>query len=112
MRGEAEDGSVHSTDRHRNALGVTQTGAIEHQDELIAYLQGGGNLIATGQNLAVASDINRNPPDDPRYYRSDLYQVYLGAGFVQDDVFTHTATLVVRGGRQSVSLPQRRRWSG
>ncbi len=63
------------------------------QDTLIAYLQGGGNLIATGQNLAQASDINRNPPDDPRYFRSDLYHVYLGAGFVQEDVFTHTATL-------------------
>ena len=63
------------------------------QDVLIAYLQGGGNLIATGQNLAEASDINRNPPDDPRYFRSDLYHVYLGARFVQDDVFTHTATL-------------------
>jgi hypothetical protein len=41
----------------------------------------------------VASDINRNPPDDPRYFRSDLYQVYLGARFVQDDIYTNTATL-------------------
>ncbi len=63
------------------------------QNVLIAYLQSGGNLIATGQNLAQAADINRNPPDDPRYGRSDLYHVYLGARFVQDDVFTHTATL-------------------
>lgn len=63
------------------------------QNELIAYLQGGGNLIATGQDLAQASDINRNPPDDPRYGRSDLYHAYLGARFVQDDIFTNTATL-------------------
>ncbi|HEU5099764.1 MAG TPA: S8 family serine peptidase, partial [Roseiflexaceae bacterium] len=63
------------------------------QNLLIAYLQNGGNLIASGQNLAVASDTNRNPPDDPRYFRSDLYQVYLGARFVQDDIYTNTATL-------------------
>jgi subtilisin family serine protease len=63
------------------------------QNLLIAYLQAGGNLIATGQDLAQAADINRNPPDDPRYGRSDLYHVYLGARFVQDDIFTHTATL-------------------
>ena len=63
------------------------------QNELIAYLQGGGNLIATGQNLTQASDINRNPPDDPRYGRSDLYHAYLGARFVQEDIFTHTARL-------------------
>ena len=55
--------------------------------------QGGGNLIATGQDLADASDINNSPPNDPRYFRSDLFHEYLGAGFVQDDVFTHTATL-------------------
>ncbi|HEY3228945.1 MAG TPA: S8 family serine peptidase, partial [Roseiflexaceae bacterium] len=63
------------------------------QDLLIAYLQSGGNLIATGQNLTEASDINRNPPDDPRYFRSDLYHSYLGARFVQENVFTGTATL-------------------
>jgi minor extracellular serine protease Vpr len=63
------------------------------QDLLIAYLQSGGNLIATGQDLAEASDINGNPPDDPRYYRSDLYHSYLGARFVQEDVFSQTATL-------------------
>src|SRR5207244_4839158 len=60
------------------------------QDVLIAYLQNGGNLIAIGQNLTEASDINRNPPDDPRYGRSDLYHAYLGARFVQEDVFTKT----------------------
>ncbi|NJP06935.1 MAG: S8 family serine peptidase [Chloroflexaceae bacterium] len=57
------------------------------QMTLIAYLQGGGNLIATGQDLTWASDINNVPPDDPRYGRSDLYHSYLGARFVQDNVF-------------------------
>jgi hypothetical protein len=63
------------------------------QNLLIAYLQNGGNLIATGQNLTDASDIKRDPPDDPRYFRSDLFHVYLGARFVQDDIFTNTTTL-------------------
>ncbi len=63
------------------------------QDLLIAYLQSGGNLIAIGQDLAEASDINNNPPNDPRFFRSDLYHSYLGARFVQDDVFSQTATL-------------------
>jgi hypothetical protein len=62
------------------------------QNVLIAYLQGGGNIIATGQNLTDASDVNRDPPDDPRYGRSDLYHSYLGARWVQGDVFTQTAT--------------------
>ncbi len=62
------------------------------QNLLIAYLQGGGNLIATGQDLTEASDIRRTPPDDPRYGRSDLYHGYLGPRFVQDDVFTGTIT--------------------
>lgn len=62
------------------------------QNLLIAYLQGGGNLIATGQNLAEASDIEPVPPD-PRYGRSDLYHAYLGPRFVQEDVFTNTQTL-------------------
>lgn len=56
------------------------------QNLLIAYLQGGGSLIATGQDLAETSDIEISPPD-PRYGRSDLYHAYLGARFVQDNVF-------------------------
>jgi hypothetical protein len=63
------------------------------QNLLIAYLQAGGNLIATGQNLTQAADINNRPPNDPRYFRSDLYHFYLGARFVQEDVFTGTATI-------------------
>lgn len=62
------------------------------QNLLIAYLQSGGSLIATGQDLADASDIDIGSPD-PRYGRSDLYHGYLGARWVQDDVFTPTASL-------------------
>jgi subtilisin family serine protease len=75
------------------------------QNLLIAYLQSGGNLIATGQNLTQASDINNNPPNDPRYSRSDLYHAYLGARFVQENVFTATATL-----DRSVSGTAAQRW--
>ncbi len=62
------------------------------QDVLIAYLQSGGRLIATGQDLTEASDIEANPPD-PRYGRSDLYHSYLGARWVQDNVFSDTVGL-------------------
>lgn len=55
------------------------------QDILIAYLQSGGSLIATGQDLTWAADISPDP--DPFYGRSDIYHSYLGARFVQDDVF-------------------------
>lgn len=51
------------------------------QDNLIAYMQSGGNLIATGQDLTSASGVG------------DLYLAYLGAAPVQDDVFTNTAVL-------------------
>ncbi len=56
------------------------------QDTLMAYLQSGGHLIATGQDLTEASDIEIVPPD-PHYGRSDLYHYYLGARYVQDNVF-------------------------
>jgi subtilisin family serine protease len=52
---------------------------------LIAYLQSGGSLIATGQDFSWASDNNPNP--DPNFGRSSIYHSYLGAVFVQDDVF-------------------------
>lgn len=69
------------------------------QDNLIAYLQSGGNLIATGQDVADATDINNSSPNDPTYYRSDLYHSYLGARFVQDDVFIEVPVneLIVSG---------------
>lgn len=56
------------------------------QSLIIAYLQSGGNLIATGQDLAEASDIETFPDDD-QYGRSDLYRYFLGARFIKDDVF-------------------------
>ncbi|NJN68374.1 MAG: S8 family serine peptidase [Chloroflexaceae bacterium] len=59
------------------------------QNVLIAYLQGGGSLIATGQNLAEASDVEDVPPGD-EYGRSDLYKYYLGGRFVQENVFENT----------------------
>lgn len=59
------------------------------QNILMAYMQSGGHLIATGQNLADASDIENVPPGD-EYGRSELYQYYLGARFVQDSVFGET----------------------
>ncbi len=55
------------------------------QNLLIAYLQSGGKLLATGQNLADASDIDPIPPD-PRYGRSDLFG-YLGAQWAANDIF-------------------------
>jgi subtilisin family serine protease len=56
------------------------------QNALIAYLQHGGNLIATGQDLAEASDIALFP-DDPQYGRSELYRYFLGAQFIQEHVY-------------------------
>jgi subtilisin family serine protease len=56
------------------------------QTLMLAYLASGGKLIATGQDLSDASDTDRTPPDDPRYFRSDLY-LYFGAEYVQDNVF-------------------------
>jgi subtilisin family serine protease len=68
------------------ALAVPTPLTPADQNLLIAYLQSGGNLIATGQDLTDASDIEQLPPDD-RYGRSDLYHAYLGARWVQDDAF-------------------------
>lgn len=55
------------------------------QDILIAYLQGGGRLLATGQDLASASDIESDT--NPSFGRSGLYHSFLGAYYVQDDIF-------------------------
>jgi hypothetical protein len=59
------------------------------QNALIAYLQSGGRLIATGQDLAEASDVEFEA--DPRFDRSALYHGYLGAFFWQDDVYAASA---------------------
>jgi len=64
---------------------VTTPLTLADQQRLIAYLEGGGRLLALGQNLAQASDINSNP--DPSYGRSDLYHGYLGARWIQGSLF-------------------------
>lgn len=66
------------------------------QTLLLAYLASGGKLIAMGQDLSDASDIDRTPPDDPRYFRSDLY-LYFGAEYVQDNVFGDSAERLASG---------------
>ncbi|MEA3406770.1 MAG: S8 family serine peptidase [Chloroflexota bacterium] len=53
---------------------------------LAAYLDGGGRLLAIGQNLAEASDINEED-DDPVWGRADFYHGYLGAHWLQGSLF-------------------------
>jgi hypothetical protein len=53
-----------------------------------SYLDAGGRLIAWGQNLTEASDINGDP--DPTWGRAALYHDYLGAHWLQDSVFDPT----------------------
>lgn len=77
---------------HSGSLPVPTPLTIADQNVLMAYLQGGGNLIATGQNLAEASDIEDVPPSD-EYGRSDLYKYYLGGRFVQESVFADPPTI-------------------
>ena len=64
---------------------VTTPLTLADQQRLIAYLEGGGRLLAMGQNLAQASDINPNP--DATYGRSDLYHGYLGARWIQGSLY-------------------------
>lgn len=59
---------------------------IADQNILIAYLHSGGSLIATGQNIAEVSDIETFP-DDTQYGRSELYRYFLGARFIQENVY-------------------------
>lgn len=79
------DNYVPNDGRTPYAVPLTET----DQNLLIAYLQSGGNLIATGQDLSDASDITVVPADQ-HYGRSDLYHYYLGARYVQDNVFDGT----------------------
>ncbi len=51
------------------------------QHLLMAYLDGGGRLLAVGQNLAQASDVNSD--SDDTWGRSDLVHGYLGAHWLQ-----------------------------
>lgn len=55
------------------------------QQLLAAYLDGGGRLLAIGQNLAEASDVNPNP--DPTWGRSSLYHDYLGVHWLQGNLY-------------------------
>lgn len=55
------------------------------QQILAAYLDQGGRLLALGQNLAQASDVN--PDADPTWGRSGLYHHYLGAHWLQGALF-------------------------
>jgi len=55
------------------------------QAVLQAYLDGGGRLLAIGQNLAEASDIN--PSADSTWGRSALLHSYLGAHWIQGSLF-------------------------
>ena len=52
---------------------------------LAAYLDGGGRLLALGQNLAEASDVNADA--DATWGRSDLYHGYLGAHWLQGSLW-------------------------
>ncbi|TEU13999.1 MAG: PKD domain-containing protein [Anaerolineales bacterium] len=52
---------------------------------LASYLDGGGRLLALGQNLAEASDVN--PSADPKWGRADLLHHYLGAHWLQGSLF-------------------------
>ena len=52
---------------------------------LASFLDGGGRLLALGQNLAEASDVN--PSADPTWGRADLYHHYLGAHWLQGSLF-------------------------
>jgi len=50
-----------------------------------SYLDSGGRLIAIGQNLAEASDVNED--ENPTWGRADFYHAYLGAHWLQGNVF-------------------------
>jgi len=52
---------------------------------LASYLDGGGRLLALGQNLAEASDVN--PSEDPTWGRAEFYHNYLGAHWLQGSLF-------------------------
>ena len=52
---------------------------------LAAYLDGGGRLVAIGQNLAQASDVNLGA--DPAWERACFYHQYLGAHWIQASLY-------------------------
>jgi len=54
------------------------------EDILMGYLQGGGRLLATGQDLAATLRIDTDSAN------TNLYESFLGAKWLQDDVFSGT----------------------
>ncbi|MBN1400276.1 MAG: S8 family serine peptidase [Anaerolineae bacterium] len=76
---------------HPDGYYVLATPLTARDQELLArYLDGGGRLLAMGQNLARASDVN--PDGDPRWGRSGLYHYGLGANWLQDSLFDPQGT--------------------
>lgn len=74
--------------------------------ELLArYLEGGGRLLAMGQNLAEASDVN--PDSDATWGRASLLYHYLGVHWLQGSLFapTGTGSLPPAGQPALVGLP-------
>jgi len=60
------------------------------QGILMSYMHGGGRLLALGQNLAQASDINND--SEPTFGRSGLYHGILGASWLQASLFDPSGT--------------------
>ncbi|MBN2390756.1 MAG: S8 family serine peptidase [Anaerolineae bacterium] len=54
------------------------------EDILMGYLQGGGRLLATGQDLAATLRVDTGSEN------TNLYESFLGAEWLQDDVFAGT----------------------
>ncbi len=77
----------------------------EDQAILARYLDGGGRLLAAGQNLAEASDTNADA--DATYGRSALYHQYLGAHWLQGSLFGPDGgtTLPPSGSAAAMGMP-------
>ena len=72
--------------RHPDGYYVLSTPLTSADLEILArYLDGGGRLLAIGQNLAEASDVNPDP--DPEWGRAFFYHEYLGAHWLKTSVF-------------------------
>jgi len=79
---------------------------VADQAILVRYLDGGGRLLALGQNLAEASDVNGDA--DPVFGRSALYHQYLGAHWLQGSLYGPDggASLPPGGGSAVFGLPE------
>lgn len=77
---------VTGDNRHPDGYYQLPTPLTRDDQALLAqYLDGGGRLLALGQNLAEASDVN--PDSDPVYGRSAFLHHYLGARWLQGSLF-------------------------